>query len=124
MSGPTIHYTVLSIGEVVKVYQFVATLSFSQYSYGETTKNMKMDAWNNCNHHMFECFGRFTVRVVCDNLKPGVVMHPKNGEIIHTDTYNDFGNHYMTAIMLAQIRKLKQKGDVRSGREENTKITS
>lgn len=73
---------------------------------------------------MFECFGRFTVRVVCDNFKPGVVMHPKNREIIHTDTYSDFGNHYMTAIMLAQIRKLKQKGDVRSSREENTKTIS
>ena len=70
---------------------------------------------------MFECFGRFTVRVVCDNLKTGVVMHPKNGGIIHADTYSDFGNHYMTAIRPAQIRNLKQKGNVRSGREENTK---
>lgn len=83
-----------------------------------------MDAWINCNHHMFEYFGRFTVRVVCDNLKTGVVMHPKNGEIIHTGTYSDFGNHYMTAIMPAHVRKLKQKGDVRSSREENTKTTS
>ena len=36
-------------------------------------------------------------------------MHPKNGEIILTDTYSDFGNHYMTAIMPAQVRKPKQK---------------
>lgn len=83
-----------------------------------------MDAWINCNHHMFEYFGRFTVIVVYDKLKTGVVMHPKNGEIIHTGTYSDFGNHYMTAIMPAHVRKLKQKGDVRSSREENTKTTS
>ena len=31
-SGPTMHYTVPSTGEVVKVYLFVATLPFSQYS--------------------------------------------------------------------------------------------
>ena len=107
-SGPTMHYTVPSTGEVVKVYLFVATLPFSQYSYVEATKDMKMDTWINCNRHMFEYFGGSTVRVVCDNLKTGVVMHPKNGEIILTDTYSDFGNHYMTAIMPAQVRKPKQ----------------
>lgn len=32
-SGPTMHYMVPSIGELVKVYLFVATLPFSQYSY-------------------------------------------------------------------------------------------
>lgn len=40
---PTMHYTVPSTGEVVKVYLFVATLPFSQYSYVEATKDMKMD---------------------------------------------------------------------------------
>lgn len=111
-SGPTMHYTVPSTGEVVKVYLFVATLPFSQYSYVEATKDMKMDTWINCNRRMFEYFGGSTVRVVCDNLKTGVVMHPKNGEIILTDTYSDFGNHYMTAIMPAQVRKPKQKASV------------
>ena len=37
------HYTVPSTEEVVKEYLFVATLSFSQYSYVETIKDMKMD---------------------------------------------------------------------------------
>ncbi|WP_443624830.1 hypothetical protein [Catenibacterium sp.] len=105
---PTMHYTVPSTGEVVKVYLFVATLPFSQYSYVEATKDMKMDTWINCNRYMFEYFDGSTVRVVCDNLKTGVVIHPKNGEIILTDTYSDFGNHYMTAIMPAQVRKPKQ----------------
>ena len=46
------------------------------------------------------------------NLKTGVVSHPKEGEIILTDMYSDFGNHYMTAIMPAQVRKPKQKASV------------
>ena len=50
------HYTVPSTGEVVKVYLFVATLPFSQYSYVEATKDMKMNTWINCNRHMFEYF--------------------------------------------------------------------
>lgn len=107
-SGPTMHYMVPSTGELVKVYLFVATLPFSQYSYVEPTKDMKMNTWINCNKHMFEYFGGSTVRIVCDNLKTGVVSHPKEGEIILTDMYSDFGNHYMTAIMPAQVRKPKQ----------------
>lgn len=101
------HYMVPSTGELVKVYLFVATLPFSQYSYVEPTKDMKINTWINCNKHMFEYFGGSTVRIVCDNLKTGVVSHPKEGEIILTDMYSDFGNHYMTAIMPAQVRKPK-----------------
>ena len=111
-SGPTMHYMVPSTGELVKVYLFVATLPFSQYSYVEPTKDMKINTWINCNKHMFEYFGGSTVRIVCDNLKTGVVSHPKEGEIILTDMYSDFGNHYMTAIMPAQVRKPKQKASV------------
>ena len=38
-------------------------------------------------------------------------MHPKNGEIILTDTYSDFGNHYMTAIMPAQEMCIRDRVD-------------
>ena len=55
------HYTVSSTGEVVKEYLFVATLSFSQYSYVETIKDLKMDIWVNFNEHMIEYFGGSTV---------------------------------------------------------------
>ena len=41
-SGPTMHYMVPSTGELVKVYLFVASLPFSQYSYVEPTKDMKI----------------------------------------------------------------------------------
>jgi hypothetical protein len=99
-------------GEEIKVYLFVATLPYSMYSYVEPTLNMKMDTWIRCNVHMFEFFGGVTTRIVCDNLKTGVVSHPKEGEIILTEDYEAFGNHYVTAIMPAQVRKPKQKASV------------
>lgn len=111
-SGPTMHYTIPATGEYVKVYLFVATLPFSQYSYVEPTKDMKMDTWINCNINMFEYFGGSTVRIICDNLKTGVVAHPKHGEIILTDTYSEFGDYYTCAITPAQVRKPKQKPSV------------
>ena len=70
---------------------------------------MKMDTWIRCNIHMYEHFGGVPTRTVCDNLKTGVVKHPKDGEIILTDAYEAMGNHYITAIMPAGVKKPKQK---------------
>ena len=81
-------------GEEIKVYLFVSCLSYSRYAYVEPTLDMKMDTWIRCNIHMYEHFGGVPIRTVCDNLKTGVVKHPKEGEIILTDSYEAMGNHY------------------------------
>lgn len=111
-AGATMSFTDFDTGEIVKVYMFVATLPFSQYVYVEPTLDMKMDTWINCNIHMFEFFGGSTIRIVSDNLKTGVVSHPKEGDIILTEAYEQFGEHYLTAIMPAQVKKPKQKASV------------
>ena len=106
-SGPTMHYVDMSTGELITVYLFVGTLPYSQYSYVEPCLNMKMDTFIRCHIRMYEYFGGAPVRTVCDNLKTGVVSHPKEGEIILTDDYAALGSHYMTAIMPAGVRKPK-----------------
>lgn len=111
-SGPTMSYVDTSTGEIVTVYLFVGTLPYSQYSYVEPTRDMKMDSFIRCHIHMYEFFGGVTTRLVCDNLKTGVVSHPKEGEIILTSDYEAMGEHYMTAIMPAGVRKPKQKASV------------
>ena len=111
-SGSTMSYIDTATGEVVKVYLFVATLPYSQYSYVEPTREMKMEAFLRCHIHMYEYFGGVPTRTVCDNLKTGVVKHPKAGEIILTEDYAALGSHYMTAIMPTGIRKPKQKASV------------
>lgn len=107
-SGPTMRI-VRQDGEEIKVYLFVSCLSYSRYAYVEPTLDMKMDTWIRCNIHMYEHFGGVPTRTVCDNLKTGVVKHPKDGEIILTDAYEAMGNHYITAIMPAGVKKPKQK---------------
>ena len=106
-SGPTMHYVDMSTGELITVYLFVGTLPYSQYSYVEPCLNMKMDTFIRCHIRMYEYFGGAPVRTVCDNLKTGVVSHPKEGEIILTDDYAALGSHYMTAITPAGVRKPK-----------------
>lgn len=43
------------------------------------------------------------------NLKTGVIKHPREGEIVLNDAYEALGEHCMTAIVPAQVRKPKRK---------------
>lgn len=111
-SGPTMSIVSRDTGEIIKVYLFVATLPYSQYSYVEPCLDMKQDSWLKCNVNMFEYFGGSTIRIICDNLKVGVISHPREGNIILNEKYEDFGNHYLTAIMPAGVKKPKHKPSV------------
>ncbi len=111
-SGPTMKLVNSHTGEITTVYLFVACLPYSQYAYVEPTFDMKMDTWLRCHVHMYAFFQGVPVCTICDNLKTGVVKHPKEGEIILTDAYEALGGHYVTAIMPTGVRKPKQKASV------------
>lgn len=110
-SGPTLGRGLVDpiTGEVSKVYLFVGVLPFSQKAYFEPTLDMRERTWLRCHVHMYEFWGGVPERTVCDNLKTGVTKHPREGEIVLNDAYEALGEHYMTAIMPAQVRKPKQK---------------
>ena len=110
-SGPTIGKGLVdpTTGEVSKIYLFVGVLPFSQKAYFEPTLDMRERTWLRCHVHMYEYWGGVPERTVCDNLKTGVVKHPREGEVVLNDAYEALGEHYMTAIMPAQVRKPKQK---------------
>ena len=111
-SGSTMSLIDRSTGEIIKVYLYVSTLPYSQYSYVEPCLDMKQETWLKCNVNMFEYFCGSTIRITCDNLKVGVISHPREGDIILNERYEELGNHYLTAIMPAGVRKPKQKASV------------
>lgn len=111
-SGSKMHYVDISTGELIDVYLFVGTLPYSQYSFVEPCLDMKMDTFLRCHVKMYRYFGGVPTRTVCDNLKTGVVKHPREGEIILTDDYEALGSHYLTAIMPAGVKKPRQKASV------------
>lgn len=111
-SGSTMKYVDCDTVEIIKVYLFVAILPYSQYSYVEPCLDMKQDTWLRCHVHMYQFFGGVAVRTICDNLKTGVIKHPKEGDIILNEAYSKLGNHYCTAIMPTGVRKPKQKASV------------
>ena len=87
-SGPTMRILDSATGEEIKVYLFVATLPYSRYAYVEPCLDMKEDTWLRCHVHMYDFFGGVTVRTVCDNLKTGVVSHPREGEVVLNEAYS------------------------------------
>lgn len=111
-SGSTMSYVDITTGELISVYLFVATLPYSQYSYVEPCLDMKKDNWLRCHIHMYEYFGGVPTRTVCDNLKTGVLSHPRHGDIILNEDYEALGSHYMTAIMPTGVKKPRQKASV------------
>lgn len=111
-SGPTMAVVSPGTGELATVYLFVGTLPFSRMSYVEPTLDMKQDTWLLCHVHMFEYFGGSTPVVVPDNLKTGVVRHPKQGEVVLNAAYEEMAAHYGCAVMPGRVRRPKDKPSV------------
>ncbi len=111
-SGPTMAYIDRQSGQKITVYLFVATLPYSQYTYVEACPDMKQQTWIQCNVNMLKFFGGVPLRIKCDNLKTGVISHPREGEVILNDQYINFSEHYNVAILPAGVRKPKHKASV------------
>ena len=99
-------------GEVTKGYVFVGTLPYSQYSYVEVTENMKEENWITAHVNMFQFFKGVTPIIYPDNLKTGVISHPKNGDVILNKSYEELGNYYNVAIVPTLPRSPKGKPSV------------
>ena len=79
-------------GEYVTAYLFVATMPYSQMVYVEAAASMNEKAWLSCHVNMFRFFGGTAVKIDCDNLKTGVISHPKRVEIILNEVYLSLGD--------------------------------
>lgn len=111
-SGSTMSYTEPDTGNIVTAYLFVATMPYSQKSYVEATADMQENTWLSCHVHMFEFFGGTPLRIVCDNLKTGVISHRSKGEIILNESYLSLGEYYSVAIMPTGVKKPRHKASV------------
>lgn len=111
-SGPTMQLVDPATGEVSRVYLFVACLPFSRYAFVEPALDMRQDAWLLANVAMFEWFGGTVPRIVPDNLKTGVIKHPREGEIVLNDAYRQMAAHYSAAVLPGRPRAPKDKASV------------
>lgn len=111
-SGPTMQLTDPVTGETSRVYLFVACLPFSRYAFVEPALDMRQDTWLLANVAMFEWFGGTVPRIVPDNLKTGVIKHPREGEIVLNDAYREMAAHYSAAVLPGRPRAPKDKASV------------
>ncbi|SDC10582.1 Integrase core domain-containing protein, partial [Raineyella antarctica] len=78
----------------------------------EPALDMKQDTWLRAHVAMFEFFGGSVPRIVSDNLKTGVLKHPREGEIVLNDAYREMAAHYSAAVLPGRVRKPKDKPSV------------
>ncbi|MEE2059253.1 IS21 family transposase [Rhodococcus artemisiae] len=111
-SGPTMELRDPISGQVRTVYLFVACLPFSRYAFAWPALDMRQDTWLRAHVAMFEFFAGSVPRIVPDNLKTGVIKHPREGEIVLNDAYREMAAHYSAAVLPGRIRRPKDKASV------------
>jgi hypothetical protein len=99
-------------GQTTRVYLFVACLPFSRYAFVEPALDMRQNTWLRAHTAMFDWFGGSVPRIVPDNLKTGVIAHPREGEIVLNDAYRELAAHYSAAVLPGRPRKPKDKPSV------------
>lgn len=111
-AGPTMQLIDPDTGTTRKVYLFVACLPFSRYAFVEPALDMTQNTWLAAHVAMFEFFEGSVPRIVCDNLKTGVITHPREGEITLNDAYRQLAAHYSAAVLPTRIKSPKDKASV------------
>ena len=66
----------------------------------------------NCNVDMLNYFNGIPLRIICDNCKTAVILHPRCGEIEYNQEYLTFGEYYGIVIKATNVRKPKEKPSV------------
>lgn len=108
-AGKTIRIVDSVTGDESKAYLFVGVPPTGRYASVEPTPDMGQNACLRCHVAMYEWFGGSTPRLVCDNLKTGVVSHPREGEVVLDDAYRSMAEHYSTAVIPGGVRRPKDK---------------
>jgi len=110
-AGQTAHLVDSDTGELIDAYVFVATLSYSGYSYAEAFLSRDQGDWTAAHVNAYNYFGGVARILVPDNLKTGVIKRTQS-EIILNKSYHELAEHYGTAILPARVRAPKDKASV------------
>ena len=96
-------------GEAIKTYVFVAAMSYSTYAYAEAFPDMKQASWIRANVHMLEFIGGVPRMIIPDNTSTAVNHNGIRKEREINPSYQEFAEHYNTAIIPARVRRPKDK---------------
>jgi transposase len=113
-SGNKPHYIDPNTGEVREVELFVAVLGASNLTYAEATRTQKVRDWIASHSRALEYIGGSARATVPDQLKSGVTQ-PCRYEPGAQRTYDEWAEHYGTAILPARPMSPRDKAKVEVG---------
>lgn len=70
---------------------------------------MTRNTWLRARVAMCEWFGGSTPRLVCDDLRTGVIRHPREGGIVLNDAYRGMAGHYSAAVLPGRVKRPKDR---------------
>src|SRR5208283_3965040 len=94
---------------------FVMVLCHSRMMYVEFTLSEGMEHFLSCHRHALEFFRGSPAKVMIDNLKVGVLDHPRGDAARFNPRYLDFAAHYGFSPVACQVAKGNEKGRVENG---------
>lgn len=95
-------------GEAIPAFIFVASMSYSQYTYIEAFFKRDLAAWIQAHVHLFEFLGGVPKVVIPDNLRTGVSKADWYSPEIQRN-YQELAEHYDTVILPARVRMPRDK---------------
>ena len=96
-------------GDSSTVCLFVGVLPSGRYAFAEPALDMTRNTWLRAHVAMCEWFGGSTPRLVCDDLRTGVIRHPREGGIVLNDAYRGMAGHYSAAVLPGRVKRPKDK---------------
>jgi transposase len=94
---------------------FVMVLCYSRLLYVEFTLTEGMEQFLTAHRHALEFFQGVPAKVMIDNLKVGVLSHPRGQRALFHPRYLDLAGHYGFEPVACNVRAGNEKGRVESG---------
>ena len=106
----------IRVGETMRRLSFfVMVLCYSRRMYVEFTVSQTMEHFLACHQNAFIAFGGVPSRVMIDNLKTGVLSHPRGEAPVFNPRYLDYARHCGFSISACGVAKGNEKGRVENG---------
>ena len=110
-AGDTVTVFDAGTGAQRRVQIFVAVLGASNYTYAQARWTQQLSDWIGAHVDALRTIGGVPKAIVCDNLKAGVTATCRYEPGINR-TYQEFAEHYDTAILPTRPRKPRDKAKV------------
>jgi len=112
--GPTVPIVNASDGSFINAQIFVAVLGASNYTFACAHASQKESDWIDAHTRAAKFFGGWSTLTIPDNLKSGVTKTDRYVPVLNA-SYEQWADHYRTAIIPARPYKPKDKSKAENG---------